>query len=139
MRKSLSSDLERFFGTLELRVLEALWARKGPQSVRDLQPDFDGVAYTTLMTTLDRLHRKGVLEREKVGRAFVYRTRCTRDGLRSDIAGQALQAVFGERATGLKPILSFFVETVSREERESLAALERLVEERRRAARETTP
>ena len=131
MRKQLTSDLERFFGALEVRVLQALWERDGPQSVRDLQPAFDGVAYTTLMTTLDRLHRKGVLRREKVGRAFLYEPRCTPEALRSDLAGEALQAVFGDRATGLKPILSFFVETVSREDRESLAALERLVEERR--------
>jgi predicted transcriptional regulator len=118
-----------------VRVLEALWERDGPQSVRDLQPAFEGIAYTTLMTTLDRLHRKGVLLREKVGRAFVYRTRCTPDALRSDLAGKALLEVFGDRADGLKPILSFFIETVSREDRESLAALEQLIEERRRAAR----
>jgi predicted transcriptional regulator len=138
MRKLPFSDLERFFGALELRVLRALWERPGPQSVRDLQPAFDGVAYTTLMTTLDRLHRKGVLTRAKAGRAFVYEPRCTPEALRSELAGNALQAVFGERATGLRPILSFFVETVSREDRESLAALERLVEERRRALRSNT-
>ncbi len=130
-----SNELERFFGALEVRVLDALWAREGPQSVRDLQPAFEGIAYTTLMTTLDRLHRKGVLLREKVGRAFVYRPRCSPDALRSDLAGKALLDVFGDRAHQLKPILSFFIETVSREDRESLAALEQLIEERRRAAR----
>ena len=130
-----SNELERFFGALEVRVLDALWAREGPLSVRDLQPAFEGIAYTTLMTTLDRLHRKGVLLREKVGRAFVYRPRCSPDALRSDLAGKALLDVFGDRAHRLKPILSFFIETVSREDRESLAALEQLIEERRRAAR----
>ena len=129
------NELERFFGGLELRVLHALWARDEPQSVRDLQPAFAGIPYTTIMTTLDRLHRKGVLLREKVGRAFVYRPRLTRDALRSDLAEQALQDVFGDRADRLKPILSFFIETVSREDRESLAALERLIAERRRTAR----
>jgi len=130
-----SNELERFFGALEVRVLDALWAREGPLSVRDLQPAFEGIAYTTLMTTLDRLHRKGVLLREKVGRAFVYRPRCSPDALRSDLAGKALLDVFGDRAHRLKPILSFFIETVSREDRESLAALEQLIEQRRRAAR----
>ena len=133
--RNRARDLERFFGPLEIRVLEALWRRTGLQSVRDLQPDFSGVAYTTLMTTLDRLHRKHVLARDKVGRAFVYQPRYTRDELLSGLAGEALEAVFGQRARELRPILSFFVETVSREDRESLAALERLVEERRRAAR----
>jgi predicted transcriptional regulator len=132
MRRA-AHDLARFFGTLEIRVLEALWARDGAQSVRDLQPHFAGIAYTTLMTTLDRLHRKGVLAREKAGRAFVYRPRATRDALVAGLAGDALEAAFGARADSLRPILSFFVETVSREDRESLAALEQLVAERRRA------
>jgi predicted transcriptional regulator len=131
-----SRELESFFGTLELRVLEALWAGDDAQSVRDLQPRFPGVAYTTLMTTLDRLHRKGVLDRQKAGRAFVYRPRYTREVLRSHVASEALQAVFGDRASELTPILSFFVETISREDRESLDALERLIEERRRRDRE---
>ncbi len=129
-------DLENLFGTLETRVLDALWKQFSPQSVRDLHPQFPGVAYTTLMTTLDRLHRKGVLDREKSGRAYVYRTRQTREGLLSGLAGEALEAVFGARATELKPILSFFVETVSREDHESLAALEKLVVERRKATGE---
>jgi predicted transcriptional regulator len=125
-------QLESFFGTLELRVLEALWDTTGAQSVRDLQPRFAGVAYTTLMTTLDRLHRKGVLDREKAGRAFVYRARYSREVLRARLASEALHAVFGDRAADLKPILSFFVETVSRADRESLDALERLIAERRK-------
>ncbi len=135
-RSRADDHLERFFGALEIRVLEALWAREDAQTVRDLQPAFGGVAYTTLMTTLDRLHRKGVLDREKNGRAFLYRPRSTREELLSGLAGEALEAVFGQRASELKPILSFFVETVSREDRESLAALERLVEERRKSSRE---
>lgn len=128
--------LRRFFGTLEIRVLDALWDAGGPQSVRDLQPRFTGVAYTTLMTTLDRLHRKGVLDRDESGRAFIYRPRHSRQALLSALAGEALEAVFGPRASDLRPILSFFVETVSRDDQASLAALEQLVADRRRALSE---
>ena len=46
-------------GPLEWRVLEALWARTDAAAVRDLQPLFPEIAYTTLMTTLDRLHPQG--------------------------------------------------------------------------------
>jgi predicted transcriptional regulator len=134
--KRRSRELESFFGALELRVLDALWDEPEARTVRDLQPQFHGVAYTTLMTTLDRLHRKGVLDREKAGRAFLYRPRYSREVLRSHLAGEALQALFGERASDLKPILSFFIESISREDRESLEALEKLVEQRRRAASE---
>jgi predicted transcriptional regulator len=129
-------ELESFFGTLELRVLDALWEAAEPQTVRDLQPRFGGVAYTTLMTTLDRLHRKGVLDRDKAGRAFAYRPRYTREVLRSHLAAEALDAVFGERAAELRPILSFFVDSVTRQDRDALDALERLIAEHRRAARD---
>ena len=133
LRGRKTGDLQQFFGALEIKVLEALWRTDAPQNVRDLQPSFEGVAYTTLMTTLDRLHRKGVLDREKSGRAFFYRPRYSREALLSGLAEQALEAVFGSRAADLQPILSFFVETVSRQDRESLAALERLVQERRQS------
>ena len=117
-----------------MRVLNALWEREGPQSVRDLQPAFEGVAYTTLMTTLDRLHRKGVLLREKSAApsSTARASRRTRS-LRSRRPGAPGR--LRRPRSQLKPILSFFIETVSREDRESLAALEQLIEERRRPAR----
>ena len=65
-------QLETAYGPLEVRVLDALWSKNAACCVRDIQPDFPGVAYTTLMTTLDRLFRKGALTRHKSGRAFYY-------------------------------------------------------------------
>ena len=74
------------------------------QSVRDLQPDFAGVAYTTLMTTLDRLHRKEVLDRARRTAAPSSISRATRrEELLSGLAGEALEAVFGQRARELQP------------------------------------
>ena len=67
------SGLASLFGALELRVLEVLWERGDEVSVRDVLPHFPRAAYTTVMTTMERLHRKGVLERRKAGRAFLYR------------------------------------------------------------------
>ena len=76
--RSHDGQFEAAFGPLERRVLDALWAHGHPACVRDLQDRFPGVAYTTLMTTLDRLFRKGVLHRHKEGRAFVYQPTATR-------------------------------------------------------------
>jgi predicted transcriptional regulator len=125
------SGLASHFGALELRVLDAVWRHQGREvSVRDLQPDFPASAYTTLMTTMDRLHRKGVLERRKVGRAFAYRAVSSRTELESGLVTRALQSVLkGESA---QPILSFFVEEVSRQDDRLLDELERLVREKRR-------
>ncbi|HET9706349.1 MAG TPA: BlaI/MecI/CopY family transcriptional regulator [Vicinamibacterales bacterium] len=114
--KQPSSPLETAFGPLENRVLEALWARDTAACVRDLQPQFPQVAYTTLMTTLDRLYRKGALTRHKDGRAFYYRPTATRPELVSQIA---------------RPIISMFVENIGQRDRALLDELEALVREQR--------
>jgi predicted transcriptional regulator len=59
-------------GHLECKVMEILWAR-GECSVRDVVDRLARpLAYTTVMTTLDRLFKKGMLDRRKEERAFVY-------------------------------------------------------------------
>ena len=122
--------LAAMFGTLELRVLEALWRREREASVRDILPDFPRAAYTTVMTTLDRLHRKGVLDRRKDGRAFLYRPVSTREELESGLVTRALQPLL--EGHDPRPILSCFVEEVSRQDERLLDELERLVREKRR-------
>ncbi len=119
------------FGTLELRVLEALWRRPAGASVRDLQIEFPGAAYTTLMTTMDRLHRKGVLDREKFGRAFVYRTRYSRQEMETGAAARAVSSLLGHG--NAQPILSCLVDAVSDYDARLLDELERLVQAKRRA------
>jgi predicted transcriptional regulator len=118
-------------GPLEARVLDALWTRGCPCNVRDLQPDFPAIAYTTLMTTLDRLHRKGMLVREKSGRAFLYAPRATRDDFRAAIAGGPLVSMLNDPA-GAGPLLSFFVDAVGARDEALLDELERLIREKRR-------
>lgn len=131
-------DLGAFFGSLEVRVLDVLWQRGGPASVRDLQRDFPRTAYTTLMTTLDRLHRKGVLSRMKSGRAFLYEPRCSREELRLGLAEDALGAILGPGVSG-HPLLSFFLEAVSRRDEALLDELERLVREKKESVKQGRP
>jgi predicted transcriptional regulator len=65
-------------GHLEARVMEILWAR-GKSSVHDVLPEMGRpLAYTTVMTTLDRLFKKGLLEREESSRTFFYTARFSR-------------------------------------------------------------
>ena len=131
MDGSSGSHLEAVFGPLEIRVLQALWARHSPACVKDLQPEFPGVAYTTLMTTLDRLFRKGTLSRAKSGRAFYYEPKATRDQLLSDLAGSAFATMLPGDASAARPILSMFVDTVGRRDETLLDELEALVRARR--------
>jgi predicted transcriptional regulator len=128
-------DLGAFFGSLELRVLDALWRRGDAATVRDLQRDFPRTAYTTLMTTLDRLHRKGVLERTKSGRAFLYQPRCSREDLRLGLAENALGEILGPGVSA-HPLLSFFLDAVSRQDEALLDELERLVREKEAVAQD---
>ena len=132
--------LETAFGPLEIRVLESLWSRSAPACVRDIQPDFPGVAYTTLMTTLDRLYRKGTLSRLKMGRAFYYQTKSSQQGLISEVAGSAFASLLpGSDAATLRPILSMFVDTVGERDQQLLDELEALVRARREALRTRQP
>jgi predicted transcriptional regulator len=119
------------FGPLEWRVLEALWDHGRFASVRDLQPRFTDIAYTTLMTTLDRLHRKGVLDRDKAGRAFRYQPHQTRADLESSLAAGAMRAAIDRNESALRPLMSFFVDTVSERDQDMLKELETLVRARR--------
>ncbi len=113
-------------GPLELKVLEVLWGRKRASTVRHLQPSFPQLAYTTLMTTLDRLYRKGVLRRLRLGRAFGYVPRCSRDELFGRmVSGRVteLLAVCGDSTA----LLSTLVAAVGHADAELLDELEALV------------
>ena len=113
-------------GPLELKVLEVLWERKRAATVRGVHPSFPQLAYTTLMTTLDRLYRKGVLRRFRLGRAFVYVPRCSRDELFGQmVSGRVaeLLATCGDSTV----LLSTLVEAVGNADAELLDELEELV------------
>lgn len=60
-------------GSLESEVLEVLWQSNAPLTPSDVLERLDsGLAYTTVMTVLGRLWRKGLVERSKIGRAYAY-------------------------------------------------------------------
>jgi BlaI family penicillinase repressor len=81
---------------LELLCLKALWALQ-EGNVRDVQQivaQSRPLAYTTIMTVLDRLVRKGKLERRKVGRAFVYKPQTSRDVMRRVAIKELVEGYF---------------------------------------------
>jgi predicted transcriptional regulator len=131
-------SLSSFFGPLEIQALEALWKARREATVKDLRDFFPGVAYTTLMTTLDRLYKKGVLSRRKAGRAFLYAPVSSRERLEQVLAAEALDAILGsfESRTSIRPLLSTFVAAVSRRDELFLDELEELVRARRREKNE---
>ena len=65
----------REFGDLEMAIMQVMWAGERPYVVREVRERMQygrPLAYTTVMTVMNILHRKGVLHREKLGRAWPY-------------------------------------------------------------------
>jgi predicted transcriptional regulator len=124
-------------GPLERQVLEETWRRE-EISVRDIFVSFnERVAYTTLMTTLDRLYKKGLLSRRKSGRAFLYSPRLTREEFEQGIAEDVIDGLLGRGAHGVEPVLACIVDAVSENDRELLDELDRLIREKRRELEES--
>jgi predicted transcriptional regulator len=80
-------------GVLEREVMDAVWTA-GEVTVRDARSRLPRrVAYTTVMTTLDRLFKKGLVERRRAGKAFVYRAAKTRHEAREAILSNLVDAL----------------------------------------------
>jgi len=82
---------------LELDCMNTLWpiGEGTVREIRDLLAARRPRAYTTIMTIMDRLARKGVVERVKAGRAYVYRPRLTAEDARAQALGRVLESFFG--------------------------------------------
>jgi len=119
-------------GKLEREVLNEIW-RRDEVSVRDVYLAFgESVAYTTLMTTLDRLFKKKLLTRRKDGRAFVYLPAVSPDELEQGIREDVIDGLLGHGAEAVQPLLACIVDTVSERDRELLDELDRLIKEKRK-------
>ena len=81
---------------LELACLKALWQLQegNVRSVQEVVALSRPLAYTTIMTVLDRLVRKGKLTRRKVGRAFIYSPEASRDSMRHAAVRELLEGFF---------------------------------------------
>jgi predicted transcriptional regulator len=127
--RDAAEPLAAFLGPLEIKVMDCLWGQAEETSVRRLQENFPGAAYTTLMTTLDRLFKKGLLDRRTCDRAFLYVPRFTREDLVKRLAAGVLGRLLGAASSrwAARPILSTLVETVGRTDTLLLDELEDLI------------
>lgn len=83
----------RGFGELEAQIMDRLWDRAAPTTVRELVDEFQQertIAYTTVLTVTDILHRKGWLSRERDGRAYAYTPVCSREEYSATMMREAL-------------------------------------------------
>jgi len=125
-------------GPLEERLLEVLWERR-TATVRELvDTSCDDLAYTTVMTTLDRLFKKNLLSREAEGRAFRYTPRFTREEMQREVAGEAFRQLLDASPAASLP-LSYLVEILTERDAQLLDDLRQLVETKRRELRGESP
>ena len=96
-------------GDLERRVMEIVWAHLGEQvTAREVADDLPGYAYTTVLTVLDRLERKGLVQRERGGRAHLYAATASRESYVAELMRDALGSAADRDAA-----LVHFAETAS--------------------------
>jgi predicted transcriptional regulator len=123
-------------GALESEMMERIW-RSGETSVRDVHAEFEQrLAYTTVMTTMDRLYKKGMLQRRKVGKAFLYVPALTEQEYQERLTHHLFGMVLHDgKHSGA--VLSNFVDAVSETDAKLLDSLDQLVKAKRRMLRRT--
>jgi len=120
----------RGFGNLEAVIMDRLWSWRRPVTVREVLDDLAGereIAYTTVMTVKDNLHRKGWLDRALDGRAYRYRPVASREQYNARLMREALDGSHDVDAT-----LVHFLDQISDSESD---ALRRALRRRRRRPR----
>ncbi len=117
---------------LEATIMDVVWAKRLARfSVGDVLSELEKVreiAYTTVMTTLVRLHDKGVLERERDGKRYLYTPKLSREQFLETTAREIL-----DRSVSAPHALAMLVEKVAVSSLDELDALEVLIRQRREA------
>jgi len=122
-------------GPLELELMQILWSH-GESNVREVVFRLNrSLAYTTVMTTLDRLYKKGFLDRRMPDRAFVYSPRFSRE----EWERQRAESVVAGWLAGSRPsrelLFSSFLDAVGEHDVTLLDELEKKIRRKRREMR----
>jgi BlaI family penicillinase repressor len=127
--RTLEDALAAPLGPLEQQIHRAVWMR-GTATVREvLQDGTIWQTYSTVLTTMDRLFRKGLLSRISEGKAFRYWVRCSPEELQRRTAVSGLRQLLRTEDATLH--LSYFVEAVGAQDEKLLDELQALVERQR--------
>ena len=117
-------------GTLERAVMTVVWsgAAVTAREVCDRMTGSGERAYTTVMTTMDRLHRKGLLGREKDGLAWRYAPTLSKESFERALAGSLASSILASHGENA---LAAFVDATAEVDETLLDRLRQLIEERR--------
>jgi len=119
-------------GRLESQLMRILWSR-GESKVRDVvQQLYRPLAYTTVMTTLDRLYKKGLLERRMPDRAFLYSAKFSREEWERSRAESVLAGFLSGPAPSRELLMSTFLDAVGEHDSRLLDELEKKIRSKRK-------
>ena len=125
--------LEKTLGALEAQIMDVIWSSRDPMCVDDVRAELarrgKESAYTTIMTTLSRLHKKGLLARDMKGKAHYYTSRVSRKELGSTVTKDVIDGLL---ATFAEPAMAYFVEALSDTDPRKLDSLVELIEAKRK-------
>ncbi|MDW8033332.1 MAG: BlaI/MecI/CopY family transcriptional regulator [Nitrososphaerota archaeon] len=124
-------ELQAFLGPLEANVIEILWSSKKPLTVREVYEKLRQerkIAYTTIMTTMDRLYDKGLLDRRaekgRGGVFYIYWPKFEKNSFKKSVVHEVLNSLienFGEI------VASYFVERIPFDDQELKKKFERIL------------
>lgn len=121
-------------GPLETRLLLAV-SNRGTATVRELMDAGEKCAYTTVMTTLDRLYKKGLLERASEGKAFRYSAKQTQQDFYRSLVKDDLSHLLASSKTPDLPI-SFLVDQITSLDEALLDELTKAIAKKKRQLRD---
>lgn len=111
----------RGFGDLEAIIMDRVWGRGEPVTVRELFDELTAertIAYTTVMSTMDNLYRKGWLDRVREGKAYRYTATASREQYSARLMREALSD-----GGDAEVVLSHFVAQIGSGESEALRSV----------------
>lgn len=121
---------QRGFGNLEAVIMDRVWDHEDPVTVREIFDELAEerqIAYTTVLSTMDNLHRKSWLRRERSGKAYLYTPSMSREQRSAKLMREAF-----ESGGDADAVLAFFVEQMNDTESAQLKAALRRAGGRRR-------
>jgi BlaI family transcriptional regulator, penicillinase repressor len=126
--------LDQILGKLEKQIMETLWLR-GESSVRDILEGLNNsqsYTYSTLITVMNRLSNKGLLEKKKVGKTFFYKPAYTKGELLDIVSRKVIEGI---SELSLQTTILNFVDYISGKDSKQLDQLSELIKNRKKQSK----
>ncbi len=127
---------KRMFGELELQVMNVLWEKKEASVIDVVNSIGKDVAYTTILTVLSRMYSKGMVERSKVGKNYVYSIKEEKGTTLSSMLDKIKRSVFGGKSLQM---VNYLIDNADDIRKEELEIISELIEKRKKELKRELP